>query len=81
MISELFPLMFSVTSFILAMFLLGHNRRENISQEQYTPSTKNIDKLINNSNSGEEDIRYKQVLEGFAISYYAWMANWDEERE
>ena len=81
MISELFPLMFSVTSFILAMFILGHNRRENISQEQYTPSTKNIDKLINNSNSGEEDIRYKQVLEGFDISYVAWMAIWDEERE
>lgn len=81
MISELFPLMFSVTSFILAMFILGHNRRENISQEQYTPSTKNIDKLINNSNSGEEDIRYKQVLEGFDISYVAWMSNWDEERE
>ena len=79
--TELYPLLLAIISFILGIVAFRHSKNENSPQLQYATSTEDIDKLINNSNSGVDDIRYKQVLSKFDIGYIAWKVNRNGENK
>jgi len=78
---ELYPLLFAVISFVVGIFVFGYTKKDNSTQPQYAVTTEGIDKLIHNSNSGVDDICYKQVLGELDINYIAWKVNRNVENK
>ena len=75
--SEYYPLVLLLASVLACFCVLLFTRPRKEPNRKSRNTTKTIDKLINNSNSGISVMQYKDTLSQYDINYVAWKVKRD----
>lgn len=81
--NEIYPIFFVLISFLLGVYIFVSSKTKNGNIKMDTPenATKEIDKLINNSNTGICVIEYREALRDYEFVYDAWRVKRNESTE